>query len=102
MSGSEINVGIAYADPDRQVWLRLTLPADSTVRDAIERSGLVSRFPQIDLNAQKVGIFGKFVKLDTLLKQGDRVEIYRAITADPATVPRRPQTDDQADGQTAD
>jgi putative ubiquitin-RnfH superfamily antitoxin RatB of RatAB toxin-antitoxin module len=56
---------------------------------AIEQSGILDKFPAIDIETFKIGIFGKVAELDTALKPGDRVEIYRAITADPATVPRR-------------
>jgi putative ubiquitin-RnfH superfamily antitoxin RatB of RatAB toxin-antitoxin module len=59
------------------------------VQQAIEQSGILRKFPSIDLSQYAVGIFGKAAELDTMLKPGDRVEIYRAITADPATVPRR-------------
>ena len=65
------------------------MPDDSTVQGAIEKSGILSMFPTIDLSAQKVGVFGRVVKLDAVLKPGDRVEIYRPITCDPQTVPRR-------------
>ena len=60
-----------------------------SVRDAIERSGLLEEFPEIDLEAQAVGIFGRLTTLDARLSNGDRVEIYRPITADPETVERR-------------
>lgn len=95
---SEINVGVAYADPDQQVWLRFKVPKDSTVHDAIHLSELLNRFPQIDLNIQKVGIFGRFVKLDTVIKEGDRVEIYCPIIADPKTVRRRKHNGEGANG----
>ena len=96
MHAGEINVGVAYADPDQQVWLHLKVPEGSTVYDAIPRSELLDRFPQIDLNIQKVGVFGRFVKLDTPLKEGDRVEIYCPIIADPKTVRRRKRGDEEA------
>jgi hypothetical protein len=67
----------------------MEVPDDSTVREAIERSGLLKRFPDIDLETQKVGIFGKFTKLDARVSEGDRIEIYRPITADPETIERR-------------
>ena len=92
-----MNVGVCYAESDRQVWLRLETPDGSTVEQAIRHSGILSRFPEIDLAQQKVGIFGKLVKLDTAVKEGDRVEIYRAITADPKTVRRRVMDDDDDD-----
>ncbi|MDD2760913.1 MAG: RnfH family protein [Methylomonas sp.] len=84
-----MNVGVCYAEAERQTWLRLEVPDDSTVKQAIELSGVLGQYPHIDLTKQKVGIFGKLAKLDAPVKEGDRVEIYRAITADPAQVQRR-------------
>jgi hypothetical protein len=84
-----MNVGVTYSEPARQFWLNLDVPEGATVREAIERSGVLKQFPQIDLDVQKVGVFGKVVKPDVALRQGDRVEIYRAITCDPQTVPRK-------------
>jgi putative ubiquitin-RnfH superfamily antitoxin RatB of RatAB toxin-antitoxin module len=84
-----MNVGVCYAEADRQSWLRLEVPNNSTVEQAIELSGLLSRYPEIDLSKQKVGIFGKLAKLDTIIQEGDRVEIYRQITVDPTQVKRR-------------
>jgi len=91
-----MNVGVCYAEADRQVWLRLETPDGSTVEQAIRHSGILKRFPEIDLGQQKVGIFGKLVKLDATVKEGDRIEIYRAIIADPKTVRRR-RVDDEDD-----
>lgn len=84
-----MHIGVAYADKFKQTWLKLDVPEGSTVRDAILRSGLLEQFPEIDLDQNPVGIFGKIVKLDTPLEEGNRVEIYRPITADPETVERR-------------
>jgi uncharacterized protein len=84
-----MNVGVAYADKFKKVWLRLEVPDGSTVQEAIEHSGLLTQFPEIDLDAQKVGIFGKLCKLTAKVKDGDRVEIYRDITANPELVERR-------------
>lgn len=84
-----MNVGVAYANATGQLWLELDLPEGSTARDAIEQSGMLDRFPDIDLEQQKIGVYGKFVKLDTPLKEGDRVEIYRPISCDPTKVDRR-------------
>ncbi len=84
-----MNIGVAYADKFKQVWLKLEVPDDSTVREAIEHSGLLDQFPDIDLEKQKVGIFGKITKLDAKIEEGARVEIYREITADPEMVERR-------------
>ncbi|MGZ8153434.1 MAG: RnfH family protein [Methylococcaceae bacterium] len=84
-----MNVGVCYAEADRQLWMRLEVPDNSTIEEAINLSGLLKLFPQINLSSQKVGIFGKLAKLDTLVQEGDRVEIYRQITADPQLVQRR-------------
>lgn len=85
----EIGVEVAYARPDEQVILPLRLPATATVEEAIRRSGLLERFPEIDLAKNKVGIFSKITKLDTTLRDKDRVEIYRALIADPKEVRRK-------------
>ncbi|VAX11053.1 UPF0125 protein RatB [hydrothermal vent metagenome] len=84
-----MNVGTAYDNGKKQVWLKLDVPENSTVKEIIEISGLLKMFPDIDLNTQKVGIFGKLAKLDAIVKEGSRIEIYRPITADPETVERR-------------
>lgn len=84
-----MNVGVCYAEAERQTWLRLEVPDGSTVQQAIELSGMLKQYPHIDLETQKVGIFGKLAKLDAPIKDGDRVEIYRKITADPQQVQRR-------------
>lgn len=84
-----MQIGVAYSEPAQQIWLRIEVPDEATVQAAIEQSGILKKFPDIDLSTCAVGIFGKMAQLDAQLKPGDRVEIYRAITADPATVPRR-------------
>ncbi|UOG91955.1 MAG: RnfH family protein [Candidatus Thiothrix sulfatifontis] len=89
-----MNVGIAYADKFKQTWLKLEVPDGSSIKEAIEFSGLLKQFPDIDLENQAVGIFGKISKLDTKVADGDRVEIYRPITADPETVERRDRNND--------
>lgn len=90
-------IGVAYSDPVQQVWLRIEVAEDSNVEQAIIKSGILRQFPDIDLTEQAVGVFGKLVKLDAPLNPGDRVEIYRGIIADPATVPRRQMADDDDD-----
>jgi hypothetical protein len=94
---NKIQVGIAYVQPPAEVWLRLELPEQSTVQDAIKQSGILQMFPGIDLAAQEVGVFGKVTRLDARLSAGDRVEIYRPITCDPRTVPRRDAGDGDGD-----
>lgn len=89
-----MQVGIAYSEPAGQLWLRIEVPDDTTVQAAIAQSGILVKFPHIDLSTHQVGIFGKLTSLDAELKAGDRIEIYRGITADPATVPRRRMEED--------
>lgn len=74
-----MKIGVVYAGI-QQVQLRCDLDEGSTVADAIERSGILGLCPDINLKSQKVGVYGKFVKLDSVLQEGDRVEIYRKIT----------------------
>ena len=89
-----MQIGVAYSEPGQQVWLNIEVPDTATVQEAIERSGILKQFPHIDLAAQKVGVFGKLAKLEAALRPGDRVEIYRAIICDPATVPRKDSDED--------
>ena len=84
-----MNVGVCYAEIDRQLWMRIEVPDSSTIEDTITLSGVLKLYPEINLGNQKVGIFGKIAALDTPVKEGDRVEIYRQITVDPQTVQRR-------------
>ncbi len=81
-----MKVSVTYALPGRQVWLEVEVPEHATVRDAIELSGIARTFPTLDLSTQKVGIFSKPVSLEARLEPGQRVEIYRPITADPVAL----------------
>jgi hypothetical protein len=81
-----IHVEVVYARPDRQEVASLTLPAGSTAGQAIEASGLLARYPEIDLTKNKLGIYAKLAKIDTALRDRDRVEIYRPLIADPKEV----------------
>ena len=83
MAEQGIQVEVAYARRDAQALLAVTGDPGLTVREAIDRSGIRERFPEIDLAINKVGIFGKLAKLDQPLVNGDRVEIYRPLIADP-------------------
>jgi len=97
MTESEaIPVEVAYALPHEQVVITLDLPADATVRQAIEESRIQERFPEIDLDSNKVGIFGRLAKLDDGLHAGDRVEIYRPLIADPKEIRKQRAKDGKA------
>lgn len=82
-------ISIACSEAGKQLWLKLEVEEGSTVLGAVERANLGRTLPGFTLEGRSFGIFGKLVKADTPLKPGDRVEIYRPITCDPETVPRR-------------
>ncbi|HLT04170.1 MAG TPA: RnfH family protein [Pseudomonas sp.] len=83
-----IVVEIVYALPERQKLLRLSVPAGSTVREVALRSGLDAFFPGLDLRNAPLGIFGKAVAKpeERVIEEGERVEIYRPLLADPKEV----------------
>lgn len=81
-----IPVEIAYATPAQQIILKLQVEEGVTAEQCILASGIQQKFPEIDLAQNKIGIFGKLVKPSTLLREKDRVEIYRPLIADPKEV----------------
>ena len=83
MAEAQIQVEIVYARPDEQVLEQLKVSADATVESVIHQSGFLERFPEIDLGSNKVGVFGKATPLSAKLTEGDRIEIYRPLIADP-------------------
>jgi putative ubiquitin-RnfH superfamily antitoxin RatB of RatAB toxin-antitoxin module len=86
---------VAYAPAPRQAHeISLTLPAGSTVQTAIEASGLCARYPDIDLAFGNVGVWGRKAPLDQLLRERDRVEIWRPLRVDPKLA-RRERFDKQ-------
>ncbi len=78
-----INVELIYIEPNSQNSLKLDLIKGTNIKQAIQGSGLLERFPEIDLNVNKVGIFSKIKMPDTVLQAGDRIEVYRPLLADP-------------------
>lgn len=87
--GNEIRVEVAYALPQEQVVLSLPVAPGTTIQQAIEQSGILKKFPDIDLARNKLGIFGKLSKPETVLRDRDRVEIYRPLIADPKEVRKK-------------
>jgi len=79
-------VEVAYALEKKQTLLELEVDEGTTLKQAVELSGIIDAYPQIDLTKDKTGIFGKIAKLDTVLREKDRVEIYRPLIADPKQV----------------
>lgn len=89
MSPQQMQIEVAYATPERQQIIPLCVPVGTTVAKAIESSNIIKYFPEINLQEQKVGIWSKAVKLDHELREGDRIEIYRPLIADPKAIRRR-------------
>lgn len=81
-----IQVEVVYGRQDRQKVVTVRLNEGASVRDAVERSGLLAEFPEIDLAKNKLGIWNKLSKPDATVRERDRVEIYRALIADPKEV----------------
>jgi uncharacterized protein len=88
MSGL-LSIEVCYALPDGQTLIPVELPEGATVQQALDASGILQRYPQIDLARQKVGVFGKLKPLDTVLADHDRVEIYRPLIVDPKAARQR-------------
>jgi len=86
---SLIRVEVAYARPEQQLILPVEVPEGATVAQALQASAIQEHFPEIDLEQAKVGIFGKLTRMDTVLRERDRVEIYRPLIADPKEVRRQ-------------
>jgi hypothetical protein len=78
-----LRVEVIYALRNRQVLLAFEVEEETTVKEAIESSGILRRFPEVDLIRMPVGIFGRATRLDARLRDGDRIEIYRPLIADP-------------------
>ncbi len=81
-----INVEVAYALPEKQLILPLQVPEGTSVLEAAQQSGITAKFEEIDLDNAKFGIFGKVVAPRQILQEGERVEIYRPLIADPKEV----------------
>ena len=79
----QVSVEVVFARPGEQALEQLQVPAGSTVESVIRQSGVLERFPEIDLANNKVGVFGKATALSATVNEGDRIEIYRPLIADP-------------------
>lgn len=84
-----IRVEVAYARPDEQAIIPVEVPEGTTLEQAIVQSRIQERFPEIQLQTAKVGVFGKLGKLSATVRAGDRVEIYRPLLADPKEVRKK-------------
>lgn len=81
--GADVRVAVVYATAQRAFLQPLTVAPGTTIGQAIEASGVLASFPEINLVTQPVGVYGKKKPLETVLREHDRIEIYRALVADP-------------------
>lgn len=89
-AAARIAVVVAYSPAPREVdQVRLSLPADATVGDALQASGVLARHPEIDLGRHKLGVWGKLRAPGDPLRDGDRVELYRPLKVDPKEARRQ-------------
>ncbi len=91
-----MKVQLVYANPARQFWVYVEVPDGATVRDVVLRSDVLRQFPEIDLEQQKLGVFGKLTPLDAPVADGDRIEVYRPLVADPKLVKQRGKAGSEA------
>ncbi len=85
----KIDIEVVYALPNEQILFKQTVPEGVNVAEAVRLCGILQRYPEIDLSTNKVGIFGRLAKADTVLRDKDRIEIYRPLIADPKEVRRK-------------
>ena len=89
IKNEQIKVEVIYALPSEQILLSVGVPRGCTVEEAVKISGILEKHPDINLSVNKVGIFSKLSKLDTVVRERDRIEIYRPLIADPKEVRRK-------------
>lgn len=88
-ASKSISIQVVYATPEKQVLKEITVPESATIEMAITSSGLLEKFPEIDLLKNDVGVFSERRQLSDAVHAGDRVEIYRSLVADPKEVRRQ-------------
>ena len=95
MIPNKIRIEVAYATTERQMIIPVLVQNGITVEEAIEKSGILTRFEGVSLDGHSVGIFGKLTTLDHVLRDHDRVEIYRPLIADPKEIRRKRIAEDK-------
>ena len=85
----KIMIEVSYALPKKQIIIPVLVPKNISVKEAIELSGVLKKFEEINLDSNQVGIFGKLTTLDKDVRDRDRIEIYRPLAADPKEIRRK-------------
>jgi putative ubiquitin-RnfH superfamily antitoxin RatB of RatAB toxin-antitoxin module len=88
MGGADISVQVSYAEPERTVVKTYRLPTPARIEDALRRARADADFSGVDLDHSAVGVFGRLAAVSQILSEGDRVEIYRPLAADPKSARR--------------
>lgn len=103
MAEKLISVDVAYATPEKQLVVPVTLPSGSSIYEAVVRSGIVGKFPDLNIETAAMGVFGKAERnpKERVLLDGERVEIYRPLIADPKEV-RKKRAAAKAEGSASD
>ncbi len=96
MPHNNITIEVAYALPQQQLIIPVQVTPETTAEQAIQLSGILAKFPDIDLSQNQIGIFGKLTKLDAPLRHLDRIEIYRPLIADPKEMRKQRAADGKA------
>ncbi|PKH05232.1 RnfH family protein [Moritella sp. Urea-trap-13] len=86
---TKINVEVIYALPKEQITFKVSVEQGATALQVIEASGILIKYPEIEFTVNKIGIYSRLIKLDTVVEDGERVEIYRPLTADPKEMRKR-------------
>ena len=86
---NEILIEVAYALPQKQLIIPIKVKMGTTAEEAIKASGIIKKFPEIDLEVNQIGIFGKLTQLQHVMRERDRIEIYRPLIADPKEIRRQ-------------
>jgi len=88
-NSAQIMVELVYALPEEQTLLAFEIDEGATAEDVIKKSGILEQYPELDLTKNKIGLFSKLIKLDHLMREKDRIEIYRPLIADPKEIRKK-------------
>lgn len=99
MVSNNINVQVIYPLPSEQITFTVSVEQGSNAQQAIEASGILVKYPEIELKKNKLGVYSRLIKLDTVVEDGERIEIYRPLIADPKEMRKRRADQAKQDGR---